>query len=62
MAVSKRTKIETGLAGERNIGSVAEFSNRAGKAYQLEESDVRVGLHSSRYKMERGCMVVCLLG
>jgi hypothetical protein len=50
------------LAEGRNIGCVAEFSNRAGKAHQVEASDVRVGLHSSRYKMGRGCMVVCLDG
>lgn len=37
-----------------NIGSVAEFSYRDGRAYQLEASDVRVGLHSSRYQNGEG--------
>lgn len=48
------------LAGGDNIGCVAEFPNRAGKAYQLEASDARVGLHSSRYKMGRGCIAACM--
>lgn len=62
MAVSKEIKMVIRLAEGRNIGYVAEFSNRTGRAHQVEASDVRVGLHSSRYKMGRGCMVVCLDG
>lgn len=62
MVVSKEDKYGSQVGWGRIIGCVAEISNRVGKAHQVEAPDVRVGLHSSRYKMGRGCMVVCLDG